>query len=373
MQRYMYSHSDEFQDTLRKDIEDMKGSEQLIIPADKTRNLYKMPKDKYQKLLTKNVTRHYQSAPEGAYNEINTEAREIAADRDVADRMDVLAKSGAFLTLKDHKENFTQALPCRLINPAKTEVGVTSKAILDRIIRAVQSHTRTNLWKNSAEVIQWFKGIQDKEHYSFVCFEIVEFYPSISEQLLKTALEFAAQFTPIPQCDIDEILHARKSLLFANGEVWAKKDRQSLFDVTMGSFDGAEVCQLVGAFLTKRLADMYDPASVGLYRDDGLAVLRTTTEHEADSIRKAITKLFKGVGVRITISTNQRTVDFLDVTFDLASGRYHPYRKPNDAPRYINTKSNHPPNILRNLPAMINRRVSDISCDEEAFTNAAPA
>ena len=66
-------------------------------------------------------------------------------------------------------------------------------------------------------------------------------------------------------------------------------------------------------------------------------------------------------------------MDFLDVTFDLASGRYHPYRKPNDAPRYIHTKSNHPPNILRNLPAMINRRVSDISCDEEAFTNAAPA
>ena len=63
-------------------------------------------------------------------------------------------------------------------------------------------------------MVQNFKGIQDKEHYSFVSFDIVEFYPSISEQILKTAIEFAAQFTPIPQCDIDVILHARKSLLF---------------------------------------------------------------------------------------------------------------------------------------------------------------
>ena len=31
----------------------------------------------------------------------------------------------------------------------------------------------------------------------------------------------------------------------------------------MGSYDGAEVCQLVGAFLLKRLADMFGPASIG--------------------------------------------------------------------------------------------------------------
>lgn len=34
--------------------------------------------------------------------------------------------------------------------------------------------------------------------------------------------------------------------------------------------------------------------------------------------------------------------------------------------------TNHPPGILRNLPAAISKRVSSISCDEEAFLEAAP-
>ena len=41
-------------------------------------------------------------------------------------------------------------------------------------------------------------------------------------------------------------MHARKSLLFDKNEPWTKKDNANLFDVTMGSFDGVEVCELVG-------------------------------------------------------------------------------------------------------------------------------
>ena len=40
-------------------------------------------------------------------------------------------------------------------------------------------------------------------------------------------------------------MHASKSLLFNNNSTWIKKNG-SLFDVTMGSYDGAEVCELVG-------------------------------------------------------------------------------------------------------------------------------
>ena len=43
------------------------------------------------------------------------------------------------------------------------------------------------------------------------------------------------------------------------------------------------------------------------------------------------------------------------------------FRKPNNETVYINTKSNHPPSILKSLPAAINRRISDISCNEEVF------
>ena len=46
------------------------------------------------------------------------------------------------------------------------------------------------------------------------------------------------------------------------------------FDVAMGSYDGAEVCELVGLLILNKLAKETDKDMVGLYRDDGLAVMR---------------------------------------------------------------------------------------------------
>ena len=42
------------------------------------------------------------------------------------------------------------------------------------------------------------------------------------------------------------IMQARKTLLFQNGEPWVKKSGTEDFDVPMGCYDGAEVCELVG-------------------------------------------------------------------------------------------------------------------------------
>ena len=45
-------------------------------------------------------------------------------------------------------------------------------------------------------------------------------------------------------------MQARKSLLFDNNKSPRQKQGANpMFDVTMGSFDGAEVCELVGLFL----------------------------------------------------------------------------------------------------------------------------
>ena len=48
--------------------------------------------------------------------------------------------------------------------------------------------------------------------------------------------------------------HSRESLLFSNGKSWVKKESNNRFDVTMGSFNGAEVSELVGAFILNELA-----------------------------------------------------------------------------------------------------------------------
>eukprot|EP00117_Sycon_ciliatum_P000790 scpid69264/ scgid6218/ len=136
--------------------------------------------------------------------------------------------------------------------------------------------------------------------------------------------------------------------------------------------NGTEVCELVGAFALAMIADVFNGRDVGLYRDDGLAVFRNASGHEADRIRKEMTKIFQNLGLKITIQTNLKRVDFLDVTLDLTTGKYCPYRKPNDKPMYINCQSNHPPTIIQNLPASISRRLTDISNDEDVFIDATP-
>lgn len=81
-------------------------------------------------------------------------------------------------------------------------------------------------------------------------------------------------------------------------------------------------------------------------------------------------KIDHSEGLKITIDTNLTITDFLDVTFDLKTGIYYPFRKPNDKPLYINANSNHPPTILKQLPKMINKRISGLSSNEEEFNKA---
>jgi len=45
----------------------------------------------------------------------------------------------------------------------------------------------------------------------------------------------------------------------------------------MGSYDDAEVCELVGLFILNDLCNIYGKENIGLYRDDGLAVFKNIT------------------------------------------------------------------------------------------------
>ena len=363
---------DNFQKTLQRDSATIRGSKDIFVLADKTKNIYRMEKAQYERLLRQNITKHYKVAEVDAYDIINKEAKAIASRLGIADRMDTMARRESFITLKDHKDNFENNLPCRLINPSKSEMGRISKRILDGINGRLNEKLNATLWKNSAAVIEWFRAIEMKENCTFTSFDIVEFYPSISEDLLQRALRFAKDHTNISDEEVGIIQHSRKSLLFSRDKAWRKKEGPGLFDVTMGSYDGAEICELVGIFALSHLPERYDRKSIGLYRDDGLAVFRDTPGSVAEGIKKDIIKSFSQLGLRITIQANLRVVNFLDVTFNLSNGKYYPYRKPNDKPLYINKLSNHPPPILRQLPAAISRRLTDISHDVDVFQEAAP-
>ena len=148
----------------------------------------KVSKDQYSDLLTSSVTKAYKKAPKDSYTNVNLEANSIASDLGLEDRIEAMANRSAFVTLKDHKTNFDNNPTCRLNNPAKSEIGLISKTLLDNIIIAVKKSTKVNQWKSTSEAIDWFRSIKQKSACSFLVFDIVDFCPSISMNLLSKAI-----------------------------------------------------------------------------------------------------------------------------------------------------------------------------------------
>ena len=114
---------------------------------------------------------------------VNEEAAEIASKLDIADRVDNYMESDAFITIKDHKQTFPGKIECRLLNPAKSNLGKVSNQILEEAVAVVRVKTKSNQWKNSNEVIEWFKTLNNKTSLNFFKFDVVSFYPSISQNL----------------------------------------------------------------------------------------------------------------------------------------------------------------------------------------------
>ena len=140
----------------------------------------------------------------------------------------------------------------------------------------------------------------------------------------------------------------------------------------MGSYDGGESCELVGTYLLHNIKERFGNAcNFGLYRDDGQGVTKASPR-QAELIKKELWSIFAKYGLKITIEANKKVVNFLDVTLNLANGKYLPYNKPGNIPLYVNKKSNHPPHIIENIPKSINKRLSEISIDEDSFSKAAP-
>ena len=153
--------------------------------------------------------------------------------------------------------------------------------------------------------------------------------------------------------------------MFYKNETWVKKT--GLFDITMGAYMGAEVCDLVGLFLLSQIDEKFPLLKLGLYRDDGLGVTYNLPGPTRERMKKDIIQVFKSNGLNITIDMGPKKAEFLDVVLDLEAETYSPYRKPNSQPRYINVQSNHPRTVIEQVPKSINKRLSKISSNKTKF------
>ena len=213
----------------------------MFIFADKTRNTYETDKNTYLKLLNDNITKTYRKSNSTVFSKTNKEAKQIANDYKIVDRIDEIGKVDAFISLKDYKDNFLPNPKCRLINPGKSEIGKISKLFIENVNTKVRSLSAGHQWKDTDAVINWFKNIQNKRKCIFMPFDIEELYPSISKELLQKAMNHALTFVRINNEKIYVKMHSRKSLLFDSNNIWIKKDDDPNFDVTMGSYDGTEI------------------------------------------------------------------------------------------------------------------------------------
>ena len=356
----------DFLKEIDKKVKVIKSSKKVLVGADKSSNYYLMSKEHHNNLLMKAINKDYKKAPEGKADQVNKDAKAISDNLEISDRVFKLEMKQSVITVKDHKPDFLNHTQTRLINPTKNHLGRVSKVKLEELNTKVRSKAGLIQWKNTDTTISWFKALEEKQTLSFLQFDIDSYYPSISPELLDRALNWASDLVTISQAD-RELFHVTKdSLLFDRGTAWVKKGDKS-FDVSMGSWDGAETCDLVGLFLLSQLKHL--PANLGLYRDDGLGV-SSLKPKENEALKKQISDVFKANGLGITISVNKKAVSFLNLTINLSDASFRDFSKENHVPLYVHKESNHPPAVTKCIVKGVGQRLSANSSSQEMFDAA---
>ena len=112
-------------------------------------------------MINNATTLKYKKTSNNIKKSINIDGKQILKNREVLNRLEINGKN-SFITLKDHKENFSNNPTASLINLAKNELGHISKAILDRTNKNIQEAMGLDQWRNIDTVIDWFKCIHNK-------------------------------------------------------------------------------------------------------------------------------------------------------------------------------------------------------------------
>ena len=102
---------------------------------------------------------------------------------------------------------------------------------------------------------------------------------------MEKALSYAENYINISEQDRKIIFGTKNAVLINEENIWRKRS-DSTFTITMGSYDGAVCCELVGLYLLSILNDKL-PGNFGLYRDDGLCAIRATLR-EIENVKKQL-------------------------------------------------------------------------------------
>ena len=361
----------QFQDMLKTEVREIKSLDKVTVFADKTKNQYRTSVADYEKKVVDAITNDYRGVSYDEVRKVDQKSAKFAEtfkttkDKTLADRIDRSTQKSCFISFKDHKEGFPGRVQTRLINPSKNNLGQISKNILDVINTTLLIETNLPLWRSSNDVVKWFKGLNDKQNFTFLKLDIQNYYPSISLELLNKAVRWARRYTPISRREFDIIKHCRRNFVFFKDGIYRKVENPE-FDVSIGAIDSCELSDLVGLYLLNGLKQIVKVEHQGLYRDDYLCIVNLSGPL-LEKLRQKLFKFFQSHNLSITIEAGVKQTDYLDISFDLNTGLHRPFRKEDSAPVYINVDSNHNPSVKKNLPVMISKRLSMLSSNEQVF------
>ena len=88
---------------------------------------------------------------------------------------------------------------------------------------------------------------------------------------------------------------------------------------------------------------------------------------QLETIKKSLQKTVKDFGLEVAAESNLKIVNYLDVTLNLHDDPFRPCDKSDDIIQYINKEFNHLPNLIKHLPASIEKQLSNESFEKKIY------
>ena len=101
---------------MKNDLNKIELSNKLFVFADKSNNLYKVDKCTYKKILNEKICTEYKISNKNTVNKINDETYNLIKTHEVEGKIPKSQQKQAFITIKDHKDNFPNNIEYRLID-----------------------------------------------------------------------------------------------------------------------------------------------------------------------------------------------------------------------------------------------------------------
>ena len=153
---------------MNNSIRNINSSKDTIVAVDKTRNMYKMSHEIYYKLVNNSIAQNYRKAEDNISYAIATEFPSQSRKHKIKINLTSTKLNPAFITIMDHKENFTNNTKCLLIIPFRPEIGKVSKNIVYKVNTSIRCKADVDQWRSTKEVIRWFNNLENKKQLSFL-------------------------------------------------------------------------------------------------------------------------------------------------------------------------------------------------------------